>query len=156
MSRAFDQALADIRYHNPALASVDVSFSMQHPTTDSVALDSETGQLARKAFHEAWLEENRYLNMQHGPAQGAEKGGPTQGRLIARPRHDHPFAQLAPQNPADRECSHSPGHVTAPGGRDLKVAKVRKDDSCAGRANLVLVRRDASPGIVSATRLSTS
>jgi len=39
--------LEQIRRDNPALREVAVSHSVQHPSTDSVALDDETGQLVR-------------------------------------------------------------------------------------------------------------
>jgi uncharacterized protein (DUF433 family) len=43
----YDAALDEIRAHDPALAEVEVSFSVQHASTDSVAIDAETGDLVR-------------------------------------------------------------------------------------------------------------
>lgn len=43
----FKEALTAIRADSPRLEAVEVTTSFQHPSTDSVALDAETGQIAR-------------------------------------------------------------------------------------------------------------
>jgi hypothetical protein len=43
----YDTALAEIGRRSPALKKVEVEFSEQHPATDSVAVDAESGALVR-------------------------------------------------------------------------------------------------------------
>jgi len=43
----YDAALVQIRTERPELVGVEVSFSVQHPSTDSIAIDAETGALVR-------------------------------------------------------------------------------------------------------------